>query len=183
MNYCGLMRSDIANGNGVRVTLWCSGCSVHCKGCQNPETWDFHAGSVFDEAVAEKIFEELEKPYVKGLTLSGGNPLEPENLQVILKLLVRMRERFGGTKDVWCYTGFELSAEDFQIPGVESKASKYAALTPALFLCDYVIDGPFIESQRDITLPFHGSANQRIIDVEKTVAAGKIVEWEGEKIP
>lgn len=168
MNYCGLMRSDIANGDGVRVTLWCAGCSIHCHGCQNPDTWDFNAGAPLTGEVVDKIITELQKPYVRGLTFSGGNPLEPANEVDVLDLIRRVRQ-FAPTKDIWLYTGRELDISDFQ-------SGQYKTI---ITLCDYIVDGPYIESQRDITLAFRGSDNQRIIDVKKTLEENEIVLWVG----
>lgn len=153
-------KCSISNGRGVRAVLWVSGCSLHCPGCFNPETWDFEAGKPFDNQAKELLFSILEKPYIKGLTISGGHPLEPQNEPVIYDLLVELRQRFGQTKDVWLYTGYTLE------PGIALEEH------PSLEMCDYIVDGPYIESQRDTSLAFRGSANQRIL-LRETLYEGK----------
>jgi len=164
MNYCGLMKSDIANGVGVRVTLWCSGCSIHCEGCQNPETWDFNSGKPFTTKAMNDLVCELEKPYVKGITFTGGNPLEPQNAPTIEHIIRVVRTLFTD-KDIWLYTGRTLKIQDFS-------GGEYASV---LSNCDYVVDGAYLERQRDLTIAFRGSSNQRIIDVKRSLAASKIV--------
>ena len=169
MNYLQIERCSIENGLGVRVSLWVSGCSMNCPGCHNPETWAPDAGSVFDERAKSKLYECLGKPWVKGITLTGGHPLEPYNVNDVLDLLLEIKEKFCD-KDVWLYTGLTIDIEDFNL----DKDIRHIA--PVLRLCDYIVDGPYIESMRDITLAFRGSTNQRIIDVKKTLAANEIVE-------
>lgn len=174
MNYLSITPCDIANGQGVRTVLWVSGCSLHCPGCHNPESHDRFAGKPFDEDAKKELFDALSKPYVQGLTLSGGHPLEGYNLEDLYFLLIDVKKNFPN-KDIWLYTGLTLSHADFAYPANSPKRQlRYSILN----LCDVVVDGPFIQERRDITLQFRGSANQRIIDVEKTLEKGEIVLWE-----
>lgn len=159
MHYMKIEKSSISNGLGVRVVLWCAGCSRKCKGCFNPETWSFEAGKLFDDTAKQYLFEQLSKPYIKGVTFSGGHPFEPENLFDVTTLLKEIKERFP-SKDIWLYTGYVW--EQVKI----FEAMKYI---------DVLVDGPYVEEQRDITLAFRGSTNQRLIDVKKTLAQGKVV--------
>ena len=179
MNYLSITPCDIANGQGVRTVLWVSGCSLHCPGCHNPESHDKCAGKPFDENAKKELFDALSKPYMRGLTLSGGHPLEDYNLEDLYLLLVDVKQNFPD-KDIWLYTGLTLQYTDFSTlsrgiaPCDIIHNYRYAILN----LCDVVIDGPFIQEQRDITLQFRGSTNQRIIDVAKSIEKKEIVLWE-----
>ena len=168
MNYHKIEKFSTANGIGIRVVLWVSGCSLHCKGCHNPGTWDFNSGRPFDDAAKIELFDALNKPYIKGITFSGGHPLEEQNVNEIFNLLVDIKTKMPH-KDVWLYTGYQLSIDDFV--GVSSTR------TSILNMCDVVVDGPYIEEQKDITLPFCGSRNQRLIDVHETINQGKIIQY------
>ena len=148
MNISGISYPDVNNGLGCRVTLWVSGCSHHCKGCQNKETWDKKSGRVFSKEDKDKLFEILSKPYIKGLTLSGGDPLD--SFDELLELVEEIRDTFGSTKDIWLYTGYTLD----QIKNSEKKE-----ILPYI---NYLVDGPFELDKRDITLKFRGSTNQII---------------------
>ena len=148
MNISGISYPDVNNGLGCRVTLWVSGCSHHCKGCQNKETWDKKSGRAFSKEDKDKLFEILSKPYIKGLTLSGGDPLDSFN--EVLQLVKEIREIFGSTKDIWLYTGYTLE----QINNSEKKE--------ILPYVNYLVDGLFELDKRDITLKFRGSTNQII---------------------
>ncbi len=167
MNYMKIETASVSNGLGFRVVLWVSGCTQRCPGCQNPETWDFDAGYKFTEQTKQKLFEVLDKPWVKGITFSGGHPLEHGNIGTVLEIIMDVRDDFPD-KDVWLYTGHTLTNEQFK---------EKSLLGVTLRACTYIVDGPFILSQRDITLPFRGSTNQRIIDVQKTLATGTICEY------
>ena len=162
MNYASIRECDIANGEGVRVTLFVSGCTHHCKGCFNPEQWDFGYGEPFDEKTEQHIFDLLSPSYIAGLSILGGEPMEPENQRVLVPFLRRMRERFGDTKTVWVYTGCVLETE-LQSP------SRWRTESTDEFLSfvDVLVDGPFVEELKDISLRFRGSANQRIIELKK----------------
>ncbi len=174
MNYLSITPCDIANGQGVRTVLWVSGCSLHCPGCHNPESHDRCAGKPFDEDAKKELFDALSKPYIRGLTLSGGHPLEDYNLQDLFVLLVDIKKTFPD-RDIWLYTGLILNPSDFVH---NSKNLMHDLRTSILQCCDIIVDGPFIQEQRDITLQFRGSTNQRIIDVAKTIEQKEIVLWE-----
>ena len=169
MNYLKIDKASIGNGPGVRVVLWVSGCSIHCNGCQNPESWDFNAGKKFDADAKQKLFDALNKPYIKGITFSGGNPVERKNSIDTFLLISEIKRRFPN-KDIWLYTGVQLTTDDFAQPKEDM------IIENEIFrLCDVVVDGPYIEEQRDITLKFCGSRNQRLIDVKETLNQGKII--------
>ena len=166
MKYASIRECDIANGKGVRVTLFVSGCTHGCKGCFNPEQWSFDYGEPFDAAVEERIFELLSPSHIAGLSILGGEPMEPENQRALVPFLRRMRERFGDSKTVWVYTGCVLETE------LEAESHWRTELTDEfLSLVDVLIDGPFVEELKDISLKFRGSSNQRII-VGPTAAQG-----------
>ena len=166
-------KASISNGTGVRVVLWCTGCTRKCKGCFNPETWDFNAGQYFDKNAKEYLFEQLGKPYIKGITFSGGHPLEYENLPDVYDLIKEIKTKFPN-KDIWLYTGYELSISDFDT-SVDICWDNGLLRNYILSMCDVVVDGPYIEEQRDLTLAFRGSKNQRIIDVKETLRQNQIV--------
>lgn len=172
MNYCNIKCRDIADGIGVRVTLFVSGCTHHCKGCFQPETWDFAYGKPFDAAAEELIFSELAQSFVNGLTLLGGEPFEPDNQRGLLPLLRTVKERFPD-KTVWAYSGYTWE----ELTG-QSRA-RCEVTDELLSLLHVLVDGEFIEERRDITLRFRGSSNQRILDVPRSLIAGKPVEWDG----
>ncbi|MBQ2460997.1 MAG: anaerobic ribonucleoside-triphosphate reductase activating protein [Clostridia bacterium] len=147
MNYAGIKKTDIANGPGVRVSLFVSGCRNRCPGCFNPETWDFAYGQPFTRKTEKEILKALRPSWIQGFSILGGDPMEPENQRALVPLLKRIRIMLPG-KDVWLYTGYRL--EDVQS-------------SPLLPYVDVVVDGPFVESEKDIALAFRGSRNQRII--------------------
>ena len=174
MNYADIKQYDIANGIGVRVSLFVSGCTHHCKGCFNPETWDFNFGKPFTENEIEKILSYLKPDYVAGLSLLGGEPLEPENQEWVLKLLRRVHECYP-EKNVWCYSGY-LFDED-----ILGRMCKESEVTRELIqYLDILVDGEFVEEKKNLKINFRGSDNQRIIDVKKSLEAGEVVRWEGE---
>lgn len=173
MNYIQIDKTSISNGLGVRTILWCAGCNMKCKNCFNPETWDFNAGKVFDEKAKQFLFEQLNKPYIKGLTLSGGHPLEYENLPDVYDIVKEVKEKFP-QKDIWLYTGYTLSISDFDTT-IDCGWDNAAIRNYILAMCDVVVDGPYIDEQRDVTLAFRGSKNQRIIDVKETLKCGEVV--------
>ena len=166
MNYAQLRPIDVANGPGVRVSLFVSGCTHACPGCFNPEAWDFGYGQPFTQTEAEQVLAALAKPYVKGFSLLGGEPFHPRNQEAVLSLVRQVRERFPD-KDIWCYTGYLY--EDI----LSGRVGEHGrALLEQL---DVLVDGPFIEAQKDLTLRFRGSANQRIIDVPASLRMGQAV--------
>lgn len=158
MYYGAIKSCDIANGEGVRVSLFVSGCRHGCKNCFNPETWNFSYGTPYTKQTTEQILKLLEPSYVQGLTLLGGEPMEPENQPVLLELVQAVRKTYGKSKDIWCYTGCILETE------LLSPGSYRCEITDALLQeIDVLVDGPFIESQKSLSLPFRGSENQRIL--------------------
>lgn len=170
MNYLRIETASISNGPGFRVVLWVSGCSIHCKGCHNEPTWDFSCGVPFDTTAKDKLMNAMSKPWIKGITFSGGHPLEPEHVVEIERLITEIRQAMP-SKDIWLYTGLTLNGLDFDAGG------HYSSI---LSKCDVVVDGPFVSELKDITLAFRGSTNQRLIDVKKTKEAGRIVLYENE---
>ena len=172
MNYATIKYCDIANGEGVRTSLFVSGCRHRCKNCFNDIAWDFGYGELFTEETMEKIFDSIDHPWINGVTLLGGEPFEPENQRVLVPFLVMLREKFPD-KTVWCYTGFTIE----QILGKSEPKSR--AVTDVsnemLSLIDVLVDGPYIESLHDISLKFRGSSNQRVIDMKKSIESNKIV--------
>ena len=175
MNYAAIKKSDIANGEGIRTTLFVSGCRNRCKNCFQPETWDFNYGAPFTEDTERELFRSFENPVVRGLTILGGEPMEPENQAGLLPFLEKFKSRFPD-KTVWLYTG-NLYEE---LTGERGNHPKCLDITARLLsLVDILVDGRYIEEERRLGLRFRGSANQRIIDMNKTREAGKIVIWDG----
>ena len=172
MNYCNIKPRDIANGVGVRVTLFVSGCRNHCKNCFQPETWDFNYGQPFTKEAEDHLIEELRPDFVDGLTLLGGAPGEAENQRGLVPFLQRVRKGLPH-KTIWCYSGFTWE----QLTGQEPSRCRCEVTDEFLSLLDVLVDGPFVEELHDITLRFRGSANQRLIDVSKTLEKGEIVLW------
>ena len=168
MNFADIRPIDVANGPGVRVSIFVSGCTHHCKECFNPETWDFGYGAPFTEAEVEAILNHLAPAHIKGLSVLGGEPFEPENQQAVLELVRRVRERYPN-KDVWCYSGYLFEALRDGKVGLHSRA--------LLEQLDVLVDGPFVIEKKDLSLRFRGSSNQRLIDVPETLKTGEIVFW------
>ena len=165
MNYHNITTDDMLNGSGLRVVLWCSGCTCHCKNCQNPQTWNFESGIPFDDEAMNEICNELNKPYISGLTLSGGHPLEYRNLDTVNKIVSYVKDRYPD-KNIWLYTGlnYENIAQDAQIMEVVKQ-------------CDVLVDGQYIEELKDVNMPWCGSLNQRVIDIQKTIDAEDIIQY------
>lgn len=159
MNYHNITHDDMNNGDGLRVVLWCSGCSLHCKNCQNPQTWNATSGILFDEEAKKEIFEQLSESYISGITYSGGHPLEHYNIETVTKLAKNIKEIFPN-KTQWLYTGFLWEdVKDLEI----------------MQYLDVLIDGQYIDSQKDLTLKWRGSSNQRVIDVQRSLKENNIV--------
>ena len=168
MHYGQIMIADSANGAGIRLTLFVSGCTNHCPGCVQPETWDFSFGEPYTQEVEDKILDELQKPYYDGLTILGGEPFEIENQPALLPLIKRVHE-MNPKRTIWMYTGFHY--EDL-LPG----GKRYTPFTDSILdKIDILVDGPFQEENKNISLNFRGSTNQRIIDIPQTRKAGRIV--------
>ena len=171
MNYSLIRACDIANGPGVRVSLFVSGCTHHCPGCFQPETWDFDYGRLFSREAQQRIVSLLEPDYIDGLTLLGGEPLEPHNQRGLLPFIEAIKDLFPN-KTIWAYTGYILEE-------LLSRTGTDGVITESLLSqIDVLVDGPFVEEKKDLRLKFCGSSNQRLIDLKKTKAAGKIVLWE-----
>lgn len=169
MNYAEIRRVDVANGPGVRVSLFVSGCPHHCAGCFNPETWDFAFGGPFGEEQIAQVINLLRPGHIRGLSLLGGEPFAPENQSAVLALVERVREELPG-KDIWCYTGYLF--EDLR----EGKVGSHAqALLKGL---DVLVDGPFVQARKNLGLRFRGSENQRILQVPESLERGEAVFWE-----
>ena len=167
MNFSGIKNYDVANGEGVRLTLFVSGCRNRCKGCFQPETWDFNYGYEFSPSIQQEIIDMLGSSYIDGLTILGGEPFEPENQAVLLPFIQRVRETYPN-KTIWMYSGYLFSQINWLPTGRE-----------ILKLIDVLVDGRFEQSLASPDLKFRGSSNQRIIDVQKTIKREKIVIYEG----
>ena len=172
MNYATIKPRDIANGPGVRVSLFVSGCTHHCKGCFNQEAWDFDFGQPFTQETIDSILRELSPGFVRGLTLLGGEPFEPENQPAIVELLRQIKTNYP-EKSIWAFSGYLFDRDIW--PG---NLGDPAITQEYISYLDVLVDGPFVESKKNLSLRFRGSENQRLIDIKKTLAAGEIVLWE-----
>jgi len=162
MNYADIKKIDVANGEGVRVSVFVSGCNHHCKGCFNQCAWDFNYGKKFTEKEEQQIIDYMNHDYISGLSLLGGEPLEPRNQEGLLPLVKKVKEKFPN-KDIWCYTGFDFEKDN----ETTRELLKYI---------DIIVDGKFEEDKKDLKLQFRGSSNQKIVDVKKSLQTGKIVK-------
>ena len=171
MYYSVIKPVDIADGVGVRVTLFVSGCTHHCKGCFQPQTWAFDYGQPYTQQTEDEILSLLQPPYIRGLTLLGGEPMEPDNQRALLHLLQRVRTELP-QKDVWCYSGYTLE----QLTG-QSRA-RCEVTDELLTMIDVLVDGEFVEEKRNISLKFRGSENQRLIDLPATLKQGTVVLYD-----
>lgn len=228
MNYLKIDKEDVCNGEGLRVVLWLSGCSHKCKGCQNAQTWDANSGIPFDESAKEELFRELDKDYISGLTLTGGDPLFEDNLDGVLELITEVNNRYNTAqyidgnarknnnilnentnefrlsrpqKSIWLYTGYTISACKYFDDIIFTFHPSYYHSNPlngkpikvdnkAYFIkqdrkriqiinnIDVLIDGRYVESQRDITIPWVGSSNQRVIRIQESLQKGEVVLWQ-----
>ena len=171
MRYGEIKKCDIANGEGVRVSLFVSGCTHHCKGCFNEATWDFDYGKEFTQETEEEILKALEPEYVNGLSVLGGEPFEPQNQRVLVPFLKKVKERYPG-KTIWCYTGYLFDREL-----CKKSRARCEVTDEMLALLDVLVDGRFVEEKKNIMLLFRGSSNQRLIDVKKSLEQGSVAEW------
>lgn len=169
MNYAEIKKTDIANGEGVRVSLFVSGCRRGCKNCFNKIAWDFGYGKPFTEEVEEEIIAALSPSYIAGLTLLGGDPMEPENQRALLPFVKKVRARLP-QKNIWCYTGYT-----FRDGAIEEPQANCEVTRELISLFDVLVDGRFEESLKDIRLKFRGSSNQRVIDVKRSISENNIV--------
>lgn len=172
MNYATIKYYDIANGSGVRSSLFVSGCTHACKGCFNPEAWDFKYGKEFNKEVAKEILKSLEPDYIAGLSLLGGEPFEPENQKGLIDFIREYKKRFPN-KNLWCYTGFTYEKDLLQ-----GGIAHIECTDELLSYIDVLVDGKFIEELHDVSLRFRGSKNQRLINLKKTREGKEIVLWE-----
>ncbi len=172
MNYATIKKYDVANGPGVRVSLFVSGCRHHCKGCFNAETWDFNYGEPYTEAVTEDILKALSPSYIKGFSVLGGEPFEPENQQVLCNVLERIKLAYPD-KSIWCYSGYNFESEI-----LAGKLGSWDITQRMLNCIDILVDGEFVEALKSPSLRFRGSSNQRIIDVKKSIQADELVLWD-----
>lgn len=174
MNYAAIKNCDIANGPGVRVSLFVSGCTHHCPGCFNEVAWDFDYGVPFTEEVMDKIVDMMRPDYIKGLTLLGGEPFEPQNQQGIVQLLRKVKAQLP-QKSIWAFSGY-LFDKDIT-------SGRLGDTREYLSYLDVLVDGPFVEAKKNLSLRFRGSENQRLIDVPASLESGKVVlwqDWQGE---
>ena len=169
MNYGEIKKTDIADGEGVRVSLFVSGCRRHCKNCFNKVTWDFDYGKPFTEETQEELLQALAPDYIAGLTLLGGDPMEPENQRALLPFVKRVRKELP-KKTIWCYTGYT-----YKDGALEEEQNNCEVTRELISLFDVLVDGRFIEELKDIRLVFRGSSNQRVIDIKKTKESGSVV--------
>lgn len=177
MNYANIKYYDIANGPGVRTSVFVSGCRHHCPGCFNAVAWDFDYGQPFDKTVRNEVFASCQPDYIAGLSLLGGEPFEPENQRELLPF-VRNFKTLYPAKTVWCYSGYTWE----QLTGAEPSPARCEVTDELLALLDVLVDGRFVQAEHDISLRFRGSRNQRLLDVPKSLAAGQPVWWEDEKV-
>ena len=166
MNYCEIKENDIANGPGVRVSLFVSGCERHCTGCFQPETWDFDYGEPFTTETIQRLIKALDRKEIEGLTILGGEPLHPRNVETVSQL-VGYFKMWASVKSIWIYTGYLFE-----------ELLDRTDISKVLMFTDVIVDGAFVEELKNITLEFRGSENQRIIDVKKTLASGELILWE-----
>lgn len=172
MYYANIKNCDIANGPGVRVSLFVSGCTLHCKDCFNYEVWDFHYGKPFTREAIDQILLYLAPKHIKGLTVLGGEPFEPQNQPGVLELLRQVKEKYP-EKSIWVFSGYTLDGHI-----LAKKLGDWDVTRELLRYLDVLVDGPFIAEQKDLSLRFRGSRNQRLIDMKRTLAENRIVLWE-----
>lgn len=197
MNYATIKKTDVANGPGIRVSLFVSGCTHRCKGCFNSEAWDFSYGQPYTREMEEEILQALAPEYIRGLSLLGGEPMEPQNRGTVLSLVQKVRERYP-QKDIWCYTGYHYEkdlltwaeregkvdsplengsqmTEGLEGQGADHGQGTSGEVTQLLSLLDVLVDGEFVEEEKNLRLAFRGSENQRLIDVKESLRQGRTV--------
>ena len=173
MNYGEIKKIDIANGEGVRVSLFVSGCRIHCPGCFNTCTWNFDYGKPFTQETEKEIMDALSQDFISGLTILGGEPFEEENQETLAPFLEKVKAQFP-KKNIWCYSGYTLDGELWQ----DSRA-RCECTDEMLSLIDVLVDGEFVQEKKDLSLRFRGSSNQRIINVPESVRTHTVVPWSG----
>lgn len=169
MNYMKIKRTDVANGPGVRVSIFVSGCNIHCAGCFNKETWPFDAGDIFDDKAMNKLIEYLSPDYIEGLSILGGEPLDIHNIDEVWRIIDTVKKTYPD-KSIWVYTGYSIDR-------VINDGLYLYPLGKIIMSVDVIVDGAFVQSERDLTLRFKGSRNQRIIDIPKSMKARDVVLW------
>ncbi len=175
MRYHNITTADMMNGEGLRVVLWLSGCNHHCYNCQNPVTWDENDGLIFDESAKEELFRELDKDYISGLTLSGGDPLHEANLDGVSELVNKFRLLFPN-KSIWIYTGYDYQKVMRQLPNLATKENYNMYKRQQIIKqCDVLVDGKYIDSQRNVQAWWRGSNNQKVIDIQKSLKEKNII--------
>ena len=174
MNYAKIKYYDVSNGPGVRTSLYVSGCRNHCKNCFNPETWDFGYGELFTEEVEDKIIKSMKPDYIKGFTLLGGDPFEPENAERLAPFMEKLRKTYP-EKSIWCFTGY-----DFESDLLTGRLGNIDTNMRILNTLDVLVDGRFVEELKDLNLRFRGSSNQRIILVKKSLENDDVILWNEE---
>lgn len=179
MNYHNITYPDQNNGDGLRVVLWCAGCSHHCYNCQNPQTWDKNSGIIFDNNAKNELFNELSKDYISGITFSGGDPLYEDNISEILSLITEIKTNFPN-KTIWLHTGYtwEKLQNEFDFYKYTPFSDSYdfwLSRLETISMCDVIVDGQFVDELKDLTLKWRGSSNQRVIDVKKSLDQNKVV--------
>ncbi len=174
MNYAAIKPFDVANGPGVRVSLFVSGCTHRCEGCFNEEAWDFNFGQLFTQTQIEKIINHMKPDYIKGFSLLGGEPFEVKNQIVLCDVLEQIKKAYPD-KDIWCYSGY-----DFEKDLLSGRLCDFSITLRMLNCIDILVDGKFIKEKKNLKLRFKGSENQRIIDVKKSMKENKIILWEGD---
>lgn len=181
MNYATIKKTDVANGPGVRVSLFVSGCTHGCKGCFNSEAWDFSYGKPYTEETEKELLAALSPGYIKGLSVLGGEPMEPQNRETVLGLLKKVHEKYP-QKTIWCYTGYDYEkdllhweAEERAACEKAGKSGEESVMSGLLALIDVLVDGEFVEEKKNLRLAFRGSENQRLIDIKKSRQQGRTV--------
>ena len=169
MNYATIKNNDIANGPGVRVSLFVSGCTHHCKGCFNEVAWDFDYGTPFTQETIDSILQMVGQPHIKGLTLLGGEPFEPQNQPAVVDLLRQLKAKYP-EKSIWAFSGYLVDRDI--LSGRLGDTAEY------LSYLDVLVDGPFVEAKKNLSLRFRCSENQRLIDVPESLRRGEVVLWE-----
>lgn len=172
MKYATIKEIDVANGPGIRVSLFVSGCTHHCKGCFNPETWNFNYGDDFTTEVEDRILEAMKPAYIKGLSLLGGEPFEPQNQEALLPFLLRVKAAYPD-KTIWCYSGY-----DFEKDMLTGNLGPWEVTHEMLTLIDVLVDGEFVLEKKNPNLRFRGSENQRVIRVADSLSSDTVVLWD-----
>ena len=179
INYHNITHDDMNNGNGLRVVLWLSGCSHHCYNCQNPQTWNPGSGIPFDESAKQEIFNELSKDYISGITFSGGDPLHENNLDEVLSLIKEIRISFP-EKSIWLYTGYNFDLlnskyNEYKYIPFAANADEWLTRWEIISNINVLVDGEYIDEQKDLTLKWRGSKNQRVIDAKQSRVQNKVI--------